>query len=86
MRFLKEDIAIKILNYWKPILIGLELPFSNFINDIYDLEIRKKNDKFEIWVMARAAYEEELLDALPILGMKAEIDNFNWQTGDEFVS
>jgi len=57
-------------------LIGLELPFSNFINDIYNVEIRNKSDKFEIWVMPRAAYEEELLDALHILGMKIEIENF----------
>jgi hypothetical protein len=67
-------------------LIGLELPFSNFINDIYNVEIRNKSDKFEIWVMPRAAYEEELLDALHILGMKIEIENFNWQTGEEFFS
>lgn len=67
-------------------MIGLELPFSNFINDIYNVEIRNKSDKFEIWVMPRAAYEEELLDALHILGMKIEIENFNWQTGEEFFS
>lgn len=67
-------------------MICLELPFSNFINDIYNVEIRNKSDKFEIWVMPRAAYEEELLDALHILGMKIEIENFNWQTGEEFFS
>lgn len=85
MKFSKENIAIRILKYWKPILIGLEIPFSNFFNDIYDLEIRKKNGKFEIWVLAKAHYEMELLDALHTLGMEAEIDNFNWQTGEEFV-